>query len=211
MRRILLLALVLICIMTAVGCTSNKENTNDLAIEAYSKFLSGDRTLLDKAQTEMWEIPDFQDALIIQQTEIKYEYTYLDLDGDGVVELLVQLEDDPCGYNAVFHFDGKQILCWNSDIVEMSCRDYPLQNGVMVKQYDYSGTRSYTLFRYHSDGEKQIVSQLFARDELLDPDSEMPCPYYEIDETEIDKDEFDKQLDSLITKQMVNSTAWKEI
>ena len=59
----------------------------------------GDRTLLAAG----WEVPDFQDA------RLEFEYTYLDLDGDGVVELLVQLQDDPCGYNAVFHFDGEPV------------------------------------------------------------------------------------------------------
>lgn len=167
--------------------------------------MSGDRTRLDEAQTAKWHIPDFRDA------KLKYEYTYLDLDGDGAVELLVQLEDNPCGYNAVFHFDGKQILCWNSDFVEMSCRDYPLQNGIMVQQYDYAGTRSYTLFRYQSNGEKENISQLFVRDELIFPDSTEPCPYYAIDGTEMDEDEFNKQLNSLITEQLIKRTDWKTI
>ena len=204
MKRIIVLAVALICMLETVGCTNEKETINDSAIETYSMFLSGDRTSLADGWEEKWYIPDFQDAM-------EYEYTYLDLDGDGEVELLVQLQDDPCGYNGVFHFDGEQMLCWNSDSVEGSCRDYPLCNGIMVRQYDYSGTRSYTLFRYKSNGETEYVSQLFARDELIHLDSTEPCPYYEIDGTEIDKDEFDKQINSLITEKLIKRTDWKKI
>lgn len=205
MKRIIVVALALICILGTVGCTNEKEALNDSVIEAYSAFLSGDKTFLSDGWEEKWYIPDFQD------TVLEYEYTYLDLDGDGVVELLVQLQDDPSGYNAVFHFDGEQMLCWNSDSVEGSCRDYPLCNGIMVRQYDYSGTRSYTLFRYKSNGETENISNLFARDELIYSDSTEPCPYYEIDGAEVDKDEFNKQINSLITEQLIKRTDWKEI
>ena len=30
----------------------------------------------------------------------------------------------------------------------MTCRDYPLQDGIMVQQYDYASCRFYTLFCY---------------------------------------------------------------
>ena len=180
-------------------------SSEEPALIAYSEFLSGNRTLLDEAQSEMWEIPDFQGA------EMKYEYTYLDLDGDGVHELLVQLEDDPHGYNAVFHFENGQIFCWNSDMVESSCCDYPLNNSTMVRQYDFSGTRSYTIFRYKEGGEEENISQLFAREELIPEDSSEPCPYYEIDGKEVDKVEFDKQLDLLVTGRLVERAEWTEI
>ena len=201
MKKIIVLTLALICTLGVVGCTNNKETINNSAIEAYSAFLTGDRTLL----TAGWEIPDFQGA------GFEFEYTYLDLDGDGVVELLVQLQDNPCGYNGAFHFGGEQMLCWNSDSVEGSCRDYPLCNGIMVRQYDYSGTRGYKLFRYKSNGETENISNLFARDELIYSDSTEPCPYYEIDGTEVNQDEFNKQINSLITEQLIKRTDWKEI
>lgn len=180
-------------------------SSKEPALTAYSEFLSGDRTLLDEAQSEMWEIPAFQGA------GMKYEYTYLDLDGDGVDELLVQMVDDPCGYNAVFHFENGQIFCWNSDTVESSCRDYPLNDSTMVRQYDFGGTRSYTIFRYKEGGEKENISQLFTREELIPEDSSEPCPYYEIDGKEVDKVEFDKQLDSLVTDRLVERAAWAAI
>lgn len=218
MKKLICLVSLLICIIGLIGCSMVVENiptsldveqevvsSEELAITAYSSFLSGDRTLLDETQSERWYIPSFQDILM------KYEYTYLDLDEDGISELLVQLVDDPCGYNAVFHFEDGRIFCWNSDTVEMSCRDYPLKNGIMVRQYDYSGTRSYVLFRYQSNGEIENISQMFARDELIPEDSSEPCPYYTIDEKEVNQDEFNNQINSIIINQLIERIDWTEI
>ncbi len=170
--------------------------------KAYSSLLSGDRTLLEDMQSELWWIPDFQDE------GMEYEYTYLDLDGDDVVELIIQMADDPCGYNAVFHFEDGKLFCWNSDATEMSCRDYPLRDGTMVRQYDDNGTYSYTIFRYQANGEKEDISYLFAREELLSEDSSEPCPYYEIDGKEVDKTVFDEQLAALVTDRILERSAW---
>ena len=91
-------------------------------------------------------MPDFQQ-------EMEYEYVYMDLDQDAQEELVVQMADNPGGYNGVFYFADGRLICWNSDGTEMSGRDYPLQDGTMVRQYDWNGTQSYTLFHYQSDGE----------------------------------------------------------
>lgn len=204
MKKIILLILTVIFTFGTVGCATNKETANNAAKKAFSSLLSGDTTLLG-AQVEEMGIPDFNDNIS------KYEYTYLDINADGVVEMLVQLQNDPCSYNAVFHFDGKQIICWQSDSVEGSCRDYPLKDGTMVQQYDYSGTRSYKLFRYNSKGEKVDISIMFARDELIYSDDTSKCPYYEIDGTEVRKDEFDKKHKLLIEERMLKRDAWKAI
>lgn len=174
----------------------------EAALAAYSAFLSDDRSLLKDAQLETWWIPAFS------ADSFSYEYTYLDVDGDGEAELLIQMEDDPCGYNGVFHFDGERLQCWNSDAVEMTCRDYPLTDGTMVRQYDYGGTRSYTLFRYRSDGEREELHSLFARDELVYEDSTLPCPYYETDGTEVDKAEFEARLDALVESNLLDRSSW---
>lgn len=174
-------------------------DSGDSALAAYSALLAGNRTV----PGDMW-IPEFRDGLA-------YEYTYLDLDGDGGVELLVQMAGDPGGYNGVFHFADGVLVCWNSDAMEMSCRDYPLSDGTMVRQYDINGTRTYTLFRYQADGEREEISRLFAREELLSEDSAEPCPYYEIDGNAVDKAEFEKQLAALVTGRMLPSSAWTGI
>ena len=174
----------------------------EAALAAYSAFLSGNRSLLNDPQSESWNILGSPAGLF------PYEYTYLDVDGDGEAELLIQMEDDPCGYNGVFHFDGERLLCWNSDAVEMTCRDYPLTDGTMVQQYDYGGTRSYTLFRYCSDGEREELHFLFARDELVYEDSTLPCPYYEVDGTEVDEAGFETRLEELVGSKLLDRTRW---
>ena len=63
-------------------------------------------------------------------------YKDLDLDGDGGAELVVQMVEQPQQFNAVFHYGDGELSCWQYDIVEMSCRDYPLEDGAMVRQYD---------------------------------------------------------------------------
>ena len=55
----------------------------------YTGFLEGNGVQLDEEQAAMWWIPNFQGS------ELRYEYTLLDLSGDGVPELLVQLAEDP--------------------------------------------------------------------------------------------------------------------
>lgn len=174
----------------------------DGAMTAYTRFLQGDRALLDESQTDMWYIPDFQDDML------QYEYTYLDVNADGSSELLVQLADDPCGYNGVFHYEEGRIYCWNSDSAEMSSRDYPLKDGIMVSQYDYAGTRTYTLFKYNADGSKANISTLLAREELHPEDSTEKCPYYAIDGIEVDKNEFDKKLNALVLDRLLERTKW---
>lgn len=146
-------------------------------------------------------------ADVLWTDSFTYEYTYLDLDGDGEDELLIQMEDDPQGYNGVFHYEDGQLVCWNSDAVELSCWDSPLQNGYMVRQYHYNGTRSYTVFRYLPGGETEESSTLFARDELIPEDSTEPCPYYEVNGEEVTKEVFDRQVE-LITTKLLDRSAW---
>ena len=178
---------------------------NEDVTTIFTKFLAGDRNYLEKTQEEIWYIPDFLDD------SLQYEYAFLDLDEDNEVELLIQMVDDPCGYNGVFHVEDGKIYCWNSDSTDMQCRDYPLRDGTMVRQYDYAGTRSYQIFWYESDGEVHWYSKLFAREELIPEDSTEPCPYYEIDGMELNVEEFELNLKVLVTDYLLERDAWKEI
>lgn len=211
MKAFKIIVVLLISLLLLSGCGNiddaepspilKNTGSEEAALAAYSSLLSGDRTLMDDTQVEMW-IPEFQ------AEGMEYEYTYLDLDGDGVVELLVQLVDNPCGYNAVFHFKDGKIFCWNSDAVEMTCRDYPLNDGTMVQQYDYGFTRSYTIFQYTEGGGKEEIASLYARDELFPEDSPVPCPYYEIDGNEVSQTIFEERLDILVTSRMLSRSDW---
>ncbi len=177
----------------------------EAAKTAFTDFLSGNDTILNSEQQGTWWIPDFQDETLA------YEYAYWDLNGDGVPELLVQMKDDPAGYNGVFHFEDGKITCWNSDASEMQCRDYPLDDGTMVRQYDFNGTTTYTIFRYQDDGEMETVQSLFLREELIPEDSTEPCPYYEVDGQEVDQEEFHQELDALIESRLLPRSAWSAI
>lgn len=171
-------------------------------INAFTKFILGDRSILSSAQgVEHW-IPDFQDETF------DYEYAYMDLDGDGKVELLVQMKDFPEGYNGVFHYENGKVICWTSDSSEGSMRDYPLVNGTMVRQYDYNGNSNYTIFRYLSDGQKEDITHFIKREESMHPNSTSPSPYYSVNYVEVGKSAFDKQLNDMITSQMLDRSAW---
>ena len=163
----------------------------------YSSFLSGDRTLLED---EVYA--DFQDE------NMEYEFTYIDLDKDGIVELLVQMVDDPCNYNAVFHYEDGKILCWNEDALEVTCRDYPLNDGTMVTQYEYAGVCSYTIFCYQTNGEKEIISKLVAYEEAVYENNSEPCPYYEIDGQRVDRNIFEEKIAELVTGKILERSSW---
>lgn len=188
-----------------VSGSGTEPETDGSVDAAFMAFLNGDRSLLAPGQSDLWYIPDFQDDFL------EYEFTRLDLDGDGVAELLVQLKEDPQGYNGVFHFEQGQIFCWNSDSMEMNIWDYPLQDGTMVRQAETNGTCSYTLYRYQSNGQNQEQQSLFAREEVLDPFSTAPVPYYEASHKEVDKAEFDKQLKAQISHQLLPRSAWSAV
>ncbi len=180
--------------------TPNITEKNEVQ-EAYATLLAGVQSLVSMEEV-VWWIPPFQG------TTLEYEYTYMDLDGDGVVELLVQMVDNPSGYNGVFHYEEGKLICWQSDAMEMSCWDYPLADGSLVRQYDQSGNVSYTIFQYLSNGEMKVLYYLFAREELIDVNSTEPCPYYTINGEEVTKEMFEGQIKELITDKVLIRENW---
>ena len=175
------------------------------AQQAYAALLAGDQTLLAEEDSAQWWVPAFgTDGL-------DYEYAYLDLDGDSSNELLVQMAGSPEGYNGVFHYEGGQLRCWNSDYAEGNCRDYPLRNGTMLRQYDLGGSCSYILYRYRSDGTLREVGRLFARESLMEGEDPAPCPYYEADGIELTKAEFDAALARQITDRLPDEDFWNAL
>lgn len=157
---------------------------------------------------DMWGCPPLDVA------QVPLEYTTLDLDGDEVCELLIQGVDNPCDYNGIFHWDGSQLTCWQNDLSEMSCRDYPLQDGTMVRQYD-TGTgperysNLYTLLRYLPDGTTETVATLAIHEETaLDGSISIT---YQIDGSTVDPSNFKTEFDRLITGRLLERTAWTPI
>lgn len=192
----------------AVGEAALLQEKPESAKAAYAAFLEGDISLFDDAQVDTWALDIWKDTILAAG---ELEYTYLDLDGDGAEELLVQWIEEPGSFNAVFHYENGSLSCWQFDCVEMTSGDYPLKDGAMVSQYDYSGTASYTIFRYQSDGSREEILTLFAREELMDPDGADPCPYYEVDGNEVDKLTFDQRLRQEILDQRLERGAWTEL
>lgn len=187
----------LTCLLGLAGCQKTTEepayssgkDVSEPIQTAYESFLAGEISLFDENDQETWGLDSWK-GIVLAGGDL--EYTYLDLDGDGTAELLVQRIDDPGSLNGVFHYAGGRLFCWQLDWMEGSCQDYPLADGTMVRQYDFNGTRSYTLFRYRADGGTDGLSSLFVREELVPLDSGAPCPYYAIDECKTDQADFEK-------------------
>ena len=74
MKKIIALALALICILGIVDCANKKEAINNSAMEAYSTFLSGDTTLLADGCEEKWYIPDCKDTMKYESQVGKDEF-----------------------------------------------------------------------------------------------------------------------------------------
>ena len=182
----------------------NAEIEEFKAQKEFLEFLSGDVSLLEDQ-----ELGNEWAEFYLPNSEL--EYVFMDLDGDGVSELVLQWVDEPGSLNAVFDYENGKLLCRNFDPVEMSGRDYPLRDGTMVRQYNYSGTRSYTGFRYLPDGAQEELWNLFARDELIYEDDTIPVPYYEIDGQEVEQAEFDAELDKRIFSKAPERSAWTAI
>ena len=172
----------------------------------FDTLLSGDLSAVEN--TDVWGSPP------IGYAPLELEYTTLDLDGDGVCELLIQGVDDPCNYNGVFHADGTRLACWQNDMMELSCRDYPLQDGTMVRQYDtltgpsrYS--QLYTLFRYQSDGSQETVAQLSVHEDTSEDGSTSVT--YQLDGAEVEQADFEGEFQALITGRLLERTAWTPV
>lgn len=181
-----------------VDVESEAEQT---ARAAYIAFISGDGSLLDDTRLgQSWE--DFY------WPDNELEYTFLDLDGDGVSELLVQWIDNPGGMNAAFHYSDGKLYDWNFDTVEMSSWEVPLQNGIMVYQYHYGGSSTWTGFRFLPNGEWDTLFRFFARYSVVLDDDTSKVPYYEVDNVEVDQETFDREFKKRITDHELERSAW---
>lgn len=201
MKKIKLLTIILLCTLLA-GCGNSQQ---EQANAAYENFLSGDISLFSDEDVSAWGLDGWQSVLRLGGLK----YAYLDLDGDGVTELIVQYGGEPAVFNGVFDYEGGNLVCRRYDSAEGSDFDFPLNDGSMVRQYVFNGTQSYTVFRYDESGEITEITNFFARTELIPEDSAEPCPYYEIDGKEVVLDEFTAGLKETITDKIFAD--WTEL
>lgn len=202
----------MICTHEFLPCTPrNFDGTEATAEEAFKRFLSGDRTVLDPEQKRQGYFAGYLFGL---DYGFPYEYVMMDLDGDGTEELIVQGGDDLGDYNGVFHYESEtgRVISWRDDAFE-SDRVYPLSDGIMAKRWcDYTLAREFwIIFRYLSDGEEKEIKRLVCGDPSADIVEagleERNYPWYEIDGVEITKEEFQKEYEESIYNKRV--TSWR--
>ena len=176
---------------------------------ACGAFLKGDLALFAPEELDTWGLRDWREMTLAYG---ELEYLYLDLDGDGGEELLVQWVDSPESYNGAFHYADGRMTCWQNDGSEGNCRDYPLWDGTMVRQYDFNGTTTYTLFRYRPDGSTKDLTLLIAREGAIDPDSgEELAPSYEVNGMVVDETTFEEWLYDRLTSRLLDPSDWTEL
>ena len=175
------------------------------ALAAYRALLAGEPGALDRPPEGL----ELHQVTLPPAEEL--EYVLLDLDGDGGAELVVQMVEQPQQFNAVFHYGNGELSCWQYDIVEMSCRDYPLEDGAMVRQYD-TGTgpnrysHLYTVFRYLPDGETEECASLAVHQDTQEDGTEVFT--YLVDDAEVDQDTFAAEFEELVGSRLLSLEDW---
>ena len=174
-------------------------------LAAYRALLAGEPGALDRPPEGL----ELHQVTLPPAEEL--EYVLLDLDGDGGAELVVQMVAQPQQFNAVFHYGDGELSCWQYDIVEMSCRDYPLEDGAMVRQYD-TGTgpnrysHLYTVFRYLPDGETEECASLAVHQDTQEDGTEVFT--YLVDDAEVDQDTFAAEFEELVGSRLLSLEDW---
>lgn len=202
----------MICTHEFLPCTPrNFDGTEATAEDAFRRFLSGDRTVLDPEQQKQGGFAGYLSGL---NFGFPFEYVLMDLDGDGTEELFVQGGDDIGDYNGVFHYDSEtgRVVSWRDDAFE-SDRVYLLSDETMAKRWcdDTLARDFWIIFRYLSNGEEKEIKRLVCGNPSADIVEagldERNYPWYEIDGVEVTKEEFQKEYEESIYNKRV--TSWR--
>lgn len=131
------------------------------SIGGYAPLLNGDFSQMaeeDRGRTTDGFALDFA-----------WEYTVLDLSGDGEPELFVRVADEPA-ISRIFHEEDGVFYCWYFQDNEMNYTWEPLVDGTILVTYDYGGGISYTIYTLNSDGTRSEPKEVwYHRYDLLQP------------------------------------------
>lgn len=194
---IIALVILLIAVAATVITTNKTEVASDkTARSSLYEYLYAD----DKKDKQLnYVFSSYPDSL---------EYLFLDVTGDGVEELLVRCKNDPGQGNALFHYNNGEIECWNADFIEATSYTYPLLNSNMVYEYNYGGMVTTKVFRYLPNGTEEDIIGFFVRQENVYNDPSLKCPYYEIDDIEVDEAEFTEKYKSYVSDHLIPKDMW---
>jgi hypothetical protein len=186
---------------TAEKDGAQSEVTTD---EALLAFAGGDMSVLADGQIEEYYIPDFAGD------DFTYEYTFLDLDADNENELVIQKEGEPQGYLAIFNADAGKVYCWFSDSIEVLCYDYPLDNGLMVHEYDYGEIVTYSVYSFAQNGQMTDLTTMVC-EEPTGSNASSKEPEYRIDDQTVSKEEFEEMLKTTISDHLLSPLVWTKM
>jgi len=202
----------IVCTHEFLPCTPrNFDGTEVTAKDAFKRFLSGDRTVLNPEQERRGGFAGYLTGL---DFGFSFEYVLMDLDGDGSEELIVQSGDDLGDYNGVFHFENVsgRVVSWRDDAFE-SDRVYLLSDGSLAKRWtDYVAQREYwIIFRYLPGGEEEEIKRFVHGDpsayRIEAGLEEHDYPWNEIDGVEVTSEEFQREYERSIYNKRV--TSWR--
>ena len=113
----------------------------------------------------------------------------------------------------MFHYGDGELSCWQYDNMEGSCRDYPLRDGIMVRQYDVGVApnryvHSYTLFRYLPDGAEEKKASLALVEEYQGETMETMRYRYDLNGNEVAQDDFESAFAELVDSKLLDRSDW---
>ncbi len=193
----LLLAAALVAGIVVVGINAEHVSDNDDPRTVFTAFMNGGIEDYDKYIARGFKLYDC-------------EYLFFDLDGDGKEELLFRDKESPGVWNFIFHYENGEIKCWLGDAMEESDVDYPLTNGTMVSEYSYGGMTTSEVYKFKQDGEREGIIKFFVQSENVYDDPLIKCPYYEIDDKEVDVKEYNEKFKAYVEDYIFQDSEWTD-
>ena len=205
MKRTYLFIITICAVLSviAAGCGNKADYDYDLQPQqAFIDFLNGGYLTGDEHDE------NFAHGFETYKSDM--EYLFLDLDGDHVDELLLRANPGAGCWNFVFHYENGDIKCWHEDTMEETCVDYPLLNSTMVYEYNYDDTLLSKVYRFLPDGNTEEIIRFYSCENDYST-TDKKCPYYSINDIEVDKDKYDEEFKAYIEEQRIPDSMWTAV